>query len=151
MSLLSKFTITPLLYACGALLAVSIGLGVALKLKSSDLAGAKAATETAAAQRDTAITERDAWKLDATAKAAAAKASEASVEGLIAALREQQQETLRIQAAGQNAVRAAQAAAADADRTLKTFASKFQSESRKPVCAQALAAMERSCPALKDY
>lgn len=151
MSIFSKFTVTPLLYACGALLALSIGLGIALKLKSGDVTTAEAATQTALAQRDTAITEREAWKLDATAKTAAAKASEASVTSLIAALREQQQETLRIQDAGHKAVAAARTAAIDADRALKTFTSKFQVESRKPTCARALAAMEQACPALRDY
>ncbi|HZX79871.1 MAG TPA: hypothetical protein VFE72_02820 [Lysobacter sp.] len=52
--LIGKLTVTPLLYACGALLVVCIGLGVALALARADVQTAQAAQKVAEGQRDTA-------------------------------------------------------------------------------------------------
>lgn len=151
MSILSRLTVTPLLYACGALLALSLGLGVALKMAHSDSRAAKADTATAVAQRDSAVTERDAWKADAVAATAANAAWEKTAQDLQAEIQRQQDEARRSEAANQQAIAAARAAYLDADRALDKFTRQFQTESRKPHCAQALSAMEAACPALRDY
>lgn len=144
MSILDKFTVTPLLYACLALLVISGGLGVALKLKSADLAVAQ--------QRVVAvITERDAWKDKAGQYATANRAFDSAFKKLAVELERQQSESNRIAAASRKAVIAAQADAVDADRALKRFAAKFQAESRKPACQRALETMAASCPAMGDY
>ena len=151
MSLLGRFTVTPLLYACGALLALSIGLGVALKLKGADVTAAEAATSVAEASRDKAITEREAWKSRAGELTAANLAYGSVVTGLREELALCQGENARIGQAGQLAIHRAQADARDADRTLAAFTAKFQTESRKPVCAAALSALDAACPALGGY
>lgn len=151
MSVLSKLTVTPLLYACGALLALSIGLGIALKVKAGQVSTAQAVRDTAIARRDTAITEREAWKRRAGELSAANRAYGNAVTGLQSTLTECQGENLRISAEGQRAIVAAQADARDADRTLKAFTAKFQNESRKPTCARALEALGASCPLLEGY
>lgn len=151
MSLLSRLTVTPLLYACGALLVLALGLGVALKMERADTRAAEADTATAVAQRDSAVTERDAWKADAIAATAANAAWEKTALALQAEMQRQQEEARLSEAANQQAIAAARAAYLDADRTLDKFVRQFQTESRKPQCAQALAAMEAACPALRNY
>lgn len=147
----SKLTVTPLLYACGALLALSIGLGIALKLKAATAATAEAARDQAVAERNTARTERDAWKVRVDELTAANLAYADALGGVARELQSCQGENARISTAGQRAVAAAQAEARDADRTLKAFTAKFQSESRKPTCARALEALTAACPTLEGY
>lgn len=147
----SKLTVTPLLYACGALLALSIGLGVALKLKASSVTAAEAARDKAIAERDTARTERDAWKVRVDELTAANLAYGNALGGVARELQSCQGENTRISAAGQRAIAAAQAEARDADRTLKAFTAKFQAESRKPKCTRALEALGAACPTLEGY
>lgn len=151
MSLLGKFGVTPLLYACVALLVLSLGLGVALKVQGAQVDAAQAAQETAEAQRDTAATERDAWK----GKAAGAVAANAAYADVVATLQGElalaQRERARIKAEGRDAVAAAQAAAADADRTLAAFVAQFHAEARRPPCAAALAQLQQACPNMDGY
>ena len=151
MSILSKFTVTPLLYACGALLVLALGLGVALKIERADSRAAEADTATALAQRYAAVTEREAWKATATAATTANAAWQKTSQELQAEIQRQQDETRRSEAANQQAIAAARAAHLDADRALAKFTRQFQTESRKPHCAQALSAMEAACPALRNY
>lgn len=151
MSILSRLTVTPLLYACGALLLVCLGMGAALKLQATKLELANAQLDVLTAGLLTAHTERDAWKQAAQGGAEANRAATASIESLKATLVSQQREIRRISAEGEHAVATAQADAADADRTLKLFTAKFQTESRKPDCARALDAMQAACPALEGY
>lgn len=151
MSILSRFTVTPLLYAIGALLALSIGLGIALKVQASKVTTAQAERDTAVAERQTTTTEREAWKQSAAGLRVANAAYGTAVADLIARLEESQRENRRISEAGQKAIAAAQAEALDADRTLKLFTAKFQTESRKPTCARALEALGNACPNLEGY
>lgn len=151
MSFVSRFTVTPLLYACGALLLLSMALGVALKVEAGKVATANAATTAALAQRDTAATEREAWKTRVDELWAANLAYGNALTGIHNELVRTQNENARIDAETDRAVAAARADAADADRTLKLFTAKFQTESRKPDCGRALAAMAASCPAMEGY
>lgn len=151
MSLLAKFTVKPLLWTCAALLVACIGLSIALVVADSKRDTAEAQRATAIAERDTAVTERESHKQRSGDLLQANAAYTNLVKKLLAELKEAQGENQRISAAGQRAVAAAQAEAADADRTLKAFAAQFQAESRKPNCARALAAVGQACPALEGY
>lgn len=151
MSIVSKFTVTPLLYACGALLLLALGLGVALKLEAGNVATANAQRDTAQQRVVATITERDAWKQSAHDAAQANVAATDAIGSLKATLQSQQQECARIGAANSKALTDARAQARDADRTLQLFTRKFQTESRKPDCARALSALEAACPALQNY
>lgn len=151
MSILSRLTVTPLLYACGALILLALGLGIALKVERADSRAAKAETATAVAQRDAVATERDAWKASADSATTANAAWEKTAQDLQAEIQRQQDEARRSEAANQQAIAAARAAYLDADHALDRFTKQFQTESRKPHCAQALAAMEAACPALRNY
>jgi uncharacterized protein HemX len=151
MGILSRFTVTPLLYAVGALLVIVLGMSVALKLEAGKVDSAQAAETAAVAQRDAANTQRDAWKLKATGAADANTAANSAIASLEGTLTRQQQACSANQQANALAISQARADAADADRTLKLFTRKFQTESRKPNCAQALSALEAACPALQDY
>lgn len=151
MSLLARLTVTPLLYSCGALLLIVLGLGVALKLKSGEVSVAEAATATAEADRDAARTERDSWKQHAIDLKAANRGYANVVGVLKQELALAQTEASRVEQAGQKAVEAAQADARDAERALTRMAAQFQTQSRKPACAQALAQMEAACPAFRGY
>lgn len=148
---IERLTVTPLLYACGVLLLVCLGLGVALKLEAADVATAEADKRTAEADRNTAQTEREAWKRRAGELGTANLAYGVALSDLRAELALCQGENARLGEAGEKAVAAAQADARDADRTLAAFTAKFQTESRKPQCAAALHALDAACPALEGY
>src|SRR5690606_5579434 len=70
--LLAKFTVKPLLWACGLLLAAAAVLGGLLYTARADVATAEARAGVAAATAGQRATERDAWKQAAQASAAAA-------------------------------------------------------------------------------
>lgn len=151
MNIISKLTVTPLLYACGALLLVCLGLGVSLKLEAGKVRTAQAQRDTAQQRVVAVIAERDAWKHTAQSAAEANTAATDAIGSLRTTLAAQQQACGTVIAENQKALNAARNDAADADRTLKTFTRKFQTESRKPDCTRALSALEAACPALRDY
>ena len=151
MSIVSKLTVTPLLYACGALLTLALGQAVTLKLEAGKLDTANAQLQTAQQSVVTVIAQRDAWKLQAQGAVDANHAAGDAIASLKEALKAQQAQCTANQQANAKAVAAARAAAVAADQSLHLFTSKFQNESRKPNCAQALSAMEAACPALQDY
>ena len=137
--------------AAVALLLAVIGLAIALQF-------AHAARDVAIAERDSAQqavkaaeTERDSYKLRAgeLGLANGAWVEAFAVQGK--APNAAQGEVVRLQQEGRAAIAAAQAAAADADRTLKAFVARFATSSREPDCGRALIAMEAACPALSDY
>lgn len=137
--------------AAGVLLLTSLGLGIALALARADRDRADAFRDTAVEGMRRAETERDAYKIRAGELDVANGAwSEAfRVQGR--ELERAQKDVVRLQREGQAAIAAAQAAAADADRTLKQFVDRFARESREPDCASALLHMEAKCSALSDY
>lgn len=149
--ILAKLTVTPLLYACGALLAVVLGMSIKLALLSSAVDTAEAKQQTAEASLDRVSTERDAWSNAAEGAANANKQADAAIESLRLTLEQQQKQYAATQAANDMAIAAARGAAADADAALKRFTAQFQTESRKPVCGAALAALDAACPALQGY
>lgn len=148
---LAKLTVTPLLYACGVLLAVVLGMGVKIALLGSAVDTAQAKQQTAEEALDRVSTERDAWSNAAEGAANANKQADAAIESLRLTLEQQQQQCAATQSANDKAIAAARSAAADADAALKHFTAQFQSESRKPVCGAALAALDAACPALQGY
>lgn len=148
---ISKMTVAPLLYLCGALLLLVIGLGVKVAMLGSDLDAAVANQGKAEAERDAVITEREAWKGRADELQAANGAYGTALNTMHQQLQMCQGEAARIESEGLKAVAAARAEAADADAALKRFTAQFQAESRKPVCAAALAALDAACPALQGY
>lgn len=151
MKFLDKLTIKPLLCACGVLLLAVIGLTARLHFVAADRDVAEAQRGAAEAQRDAANTQRDAWKQRAQDAQLANQAAGTAIDGLHSALEEQQHQCAANQAANAKAVARANAAAADADAALRKFTAQFQTESRKPDCGRALAALEQSCPLMKDY
>ena len=151
MSILDKFTVTPLLYACGALLVIALGLSVALKVQGSKVAAAQADQHTAEAKRDTAITERDAWKARVDELAAANGAYGTALKVLRAELDKCQADKATVANQGKQAAAAARRAAADADAALQSFTAQFQQASHGGKCAVALAAMQQACPSLEGY
>lgn len=149
--ILSKLTVTPLLYAIGVLLAALIATGFYASVKSAQAATAAATADTRKAERDTAITSREAWKKAAGDYAAAVAAHQNVTAALRAELERVQGETKRRDAAAREAIAAAHAEAQDADRTLARMAAQFQAQSRQPDCARALADVATACPAMRDY
>ena len=63
----------------------------------------------------------------------------------------QQRDHATLDAQREAAIAAARADFEDVDRAYKRFTAQFQTESRKPDCAAALAAVGRACPALEGY
>lgn len=151
MSILAKLTVTPLLWACGLLLAALVAAGAYAAVLDVRLGAAQASVTAAKAERDTARTERDAWKLAADAAASANNAYGSAVTVLQAELKRAQGESRRMDEAGQQAIAAARADAADAERALAAMAAQIQTQSRVPACALALSRLEAACPAFSGY
>jgi len=114
-----------------------------------DVAAADA--DTATAMRDAALTEKQAWKNKAGELEVANLATQKTIGYLQTELQRSQGERRRLEAAGQHAVAAAQAEAADADRTLKTFIARYAQQLSNPDCAGALAVLQQACPAMSGY
>ena len=151
MSILAKLTVTPLLYACGILLAALLATGAYAAVLSARLDTAQADVRAADGATTTARTERDAWKTKAAELGSANTAYGTAVRQLMEELERAQQESKRIDAAGQQAVANAQAAQADAERTLTRMAAQLQAQAREPDCARALNELVRACPAMEGY
>lgn len=148
MNLLAGLTVKPLAIAlaiaCAALLASNLAWwGFAGGLRA-DVAQAKGA-------RDTAVTERDAWKTRAGELTAANAAYDTEFAKLAGELKSAQAEHARIQRQHGAALAAAREAEADADRTLRTFMDRYAAQLRAPDCAGALTTVQRLCPALEGY
>lgn len=151
MSLLSGLTTTPLLWACGLLLAACAWLG----WNNHSLAAER---DVAAAQRDTAVqrvgtveTERDAWKTRADELQAARAGDRRAIDMLRGLLAQAQGESARLEREGEQAVAAAQARAAEADRTLDAWMDRYAAQVRQGDCQTALAAVQQACPAMEGY
>lgn len=151
MSLLSKFTVKPLLYAVGVLLVIVAGLSVALYAQAARVETAQAATATAVAQQSQTATERDAWKNRSQEVAAANDGWREAVGVLQAELTAAQAALRTLDKQSQQAIASARAEAADADRVLKTFMGKYQAQARAADCARALQTVEAACPAFTGY
>lgn len=142
--LLAKLTVTPLLWACGLLLAAVGVLGVQLQLKAGAL-------DVATADVARVATERDAWKSAASRSLAANQTLQGAFDRVHELLKQEQGERKRLDAEGRAAVARAQQAAADADRTLATWMARYADQVRVGDCAAALNAMQQACPAFEGY
>ena len=151
MSFLAKVTVTPLLYACGALLVALLAAGVYAAVLNSRLDTAHAEKGAAESSRDAAITAREAWKQRAAEGVDAIAAHKAVTAAMRAEIERAQGEAKRRDAAARKSVAAAQAEAQDADRTLARMAAQFQAQARQPDCTRALAAVAIACPNMKGY
>lgn len=151
MSLLQKLTVKPLLWTVAAQALLLAGAGVLLMLQHSATSVARAERGEAQAERDARTTERDAWKARAEELAGATTSWQGLVDVLAVELKLAQREQRRLDSEGRAAIAAAQRDAVDAERTLKQFMDRHATESRKPDCARALAAVEATCPALEGY
>jgi hypothetical protein len=110
------------------------------------------ATRDAADARAEAVgTEKTAWKNKAGELEIANLAAQKTVDQLKIELATAQGEKHRLQQQGQQAIAAAQRAAADADRTLQQFVDRYAQQLRNPDCAGAMAVVQQSCPALEGY
>jgi hypothetical protein len=151
LSVLGKLTVKPLLWAIGVLLLLAVGQFVLLQLAQGDVRVAEANLETARSDLNARTTERDAFALRVDELK---RANDAWVENIVTLqgeLKRAQRDARLLDQEARQAVAAARAEAADADRTLKQFVGQFAAESRRPHCAQALAAMEAACPAMSGY
>lgn len=143
----------PLLIGAGvAVLALVALLGVQtlrLKWAQAEVATVTAARITAESQRDAALNEREAWKGKASTLEQAGLSWQNVAGERLALLAECQAEHSRIYDANEKAVAEAQAAAADAERTLSLFVSRYAERNRAPSCAAARAELDRACAAVE--
>jgi hypothetical protein len=146
--ILSKLSVTPLLYAVGVLLVACAGLGGALAVQHQVHGGQLA---TVAAERNDARTSAAAWRTRAGELTAANAAHRHANDTLQRLLTEARGENVRLQDEGRAAIAAAQAAAADANRTLDTWLARYADQVRTGDCASALNAVQQACPAFNGY
>jgi hypothetical protein len=142
-------TMKVLQYIAGGLLLACIGLGVRGCALDSARDVAVANQGKAEAARDTAITERDAWKSKAGDALAANEAFDAIFEKQRLAAAEQQRLAEASAAKAAAAVAAAQRDEAKAERSLAEFRRLFGT--RPTDCDAALQALDRVCPMLGGY
>ncbi|WP_447940103.1 hypothetical protein [Pseudoxanthomonas mexicana] len=137
-------------------LAIALATAIGLLLVSNGAWLVRASTleasrDVATADLGTRTTERDAWKLRAGELKAANRAYDAEFKRLVAEHAAAQAEMVRLKAAHATALAEAQAAEADADRTLRAFMDRYAAQLRSPDCVGAMAAVARFCPALEGY
>lgn len=148
MKLPAVVTVKPLLWVIGVLALGLIALSVSLVVVRANARAAAAtyegATAACAAQKDGATT-----RVSELVAANAGYGRTVAVLQTELLLAQKQAATLKQQSA--NAVAAAQAREADADKTLKQFLNRYAGQARETRCALALAEMEASCPAFSGY
>ncbi len=148
MSVLDKLTVKPLLYALGACVLVIAALVAVQWVQSARHAAAIAQAEKAA----------EGWQAQATGsntRVQELQAANAGYGDTVALLQKElqaaQEQAVVIGQQQSAAVSAAEAATADAERTLKTFMNRYAVQSRKADCALALQQVEAVCPAFSGY
>lgn len=147
---LASLTVTPLLYAIGALLLLSALLGVRGCAVAAARDTAVAQKEKAEAELATAITEREAWK----AKTADVLSARDAYAAMLATIKQEQARAEAAAAAAAKAAAAAVAAAqrdeATAERRLADFQRRYVA--RPKSCDDALKILDTVCPAIgRDY
>lgn len=155
MSLRSTAVGKPALYAIGvlalSLLLSNLGWWAHASALTLQRDVADASRDAADARVEAAGTEKQAWKNKAGELEIANLASQKTIDQLKIELAAAQGEKRRLQQDGQRAIAAAQAAATDADRTLKDFIDRYAKQLRNPDCAGALSVVQQACPALEGY
>lgn len=147
-ALIAGLTVKPLLYAVGALLAAIVVMSAAWYISArsaaADLSVAQAAADSANALLRTERTR--------TSELASANEGWQKTTGVLQAeLKAAQDQVADIRQKSDAAVAAAQARAADANKTLKTFMDRYAVQVREPHCASALQQLEAACPAFSGY
>lgn len=145
---LSKLSVKPLLWAVGLLLVACAGLGGTLAVQQRWYGGQLA---TVAADRDEARVSAAAWRTRAGELDMANAAHQHANATLQRLLTEARGENTRLQDEGRAAIAAAQAAAAEANRTLDTWMDRYADQVRVGDCASALNAVQQACPAFNGY
>lgn len=148
MKLFAGTTIKGLAIALAIASLALVATNVAWWAHSSTL---EAGRDTAKADLSTRTTERNAWKQRAGELKAANTAYDAEFARLAQELKAAQAERSRLEKAGAEALAAAEAAEADATRTLHAFMDRYATQMRAPDCASAMASVQRFCPALEGY
>lgn len=148
---LARFGATPLLWACGLLLAAAVVQTGRIHLLKADVSVANAASASAVAWANELQTSRDAWKGAAERMQAATTKWESAFATVHRLLQDAQRENARIDAANRAAVSAAQAREAEANRTLDAWMQRYAAQVRQDNCAAALSAVQAACPALEGY
>lgn len=146
---MSWLTATVMQYIAGALLVLCVALGARGCGLSHKLEVAATAAAAAAAQRDAAVTERDAWKSKAGDALAANRAYDVAFAQLQEAAAEQQRLADAAAAKAASAVAAAQRDEAKAERSLAEYRRLFGAKPKD--CEAALRALDRVCPLLEGY
>ncbi len=148
MGLLGAVSVKPLLITLAVVGAALVASNAGWYARASQLS----AQRDAAGARVTAVeTERDAWKGKAAELKSANAAAQDGINSLTGELARVQGEQRRVQREGEQAVAAAKADAAEADRTLKNFIARYAQQIRNPDCAGAMAVVQQACPALEGY
>ena len=131
-------------YIVGALLVLSIGLGLQVWVQYGRLDAAKKDVQTAQAQRDTAITERDAWKGKADGAVAANQAYGVVLDEIRA---QQAADQHAAAAAAQQAAKQVASAQAEKRRSDADLAEFRRLFGKRPAdCEAALQSLDRVCP-----
>ena len=148
MSLVDKFAVKPLLYVVGALLlviAAMAGIWAVTAARSS------AALSVSEANASSASAAWEAARTRVGELTAANRGWEKTAGLLQTELKVAQDQLVQLKAQNAEAVAAAEAKAADADRTLSRFMDQAAAQAREPTCAQALQHVEAVCPAFEGY
>lgn len=148
MSLIDKLAIKPLLYAIGALLLMTAILAVGWYVHAAKLqADLDVQTVSASSANAAYMTSRT----RVAELTAANKGWQATTSTLRDEIKRAQDQLVEVRQQGAEAVAAAEARAADADRTLKTFMDRYAVQVKETACAQALQNVEAVCPAFRGY
>ena len=148
MSLLDKLAVKPLLYSVGALLLVVAILAIGWYVHATRL---QADLDVQTMSASSASAAYMAGRTRVAELAAANEGWRETTTALQGELKRAQDQLVEVRRQGAAAVAAAEAKAADADRTLKTFMDRYAVQVKETACAQALQNVEAVCPAFRGY
>lgn len=148
MSLLAKLTVKPLLYAVAAL---ALTVVVMAGIWWVQAGRASAALDVANAVAESCASSDRANRTRVRELEGANAGWEETTGVLRTELKAAQDQLVKVRAQGAAAVAAAEARAADADRTLASFMDRYAAQVKNTHCAQALQHVEAVCPAFSGY
>ena len=148
MSLLDKLAVKPLLYAVAALLVVILAMSGIWYVTAARSAANLSVAEANASSAEAAWKGERTRVSELTAANAGWQDTAATLQG---ELKLAQDQLVTVRQQGAAAVAAAEAKAADADRTLRTFLDRYAVQVKETACAQALQNVEAVCPAFRGY
>ncbi|KAF1697987.1 hypothetical protein CSC62_07530 [Pseudoxanthomonas jiangsuensis] len=147
-SLLAGVTVKPLLYAVGVLLLVIATMAAVWWVQATTSSAALDVSKAAASACNAADTANRARVRELEA---ANQGWELTTATLQTELKAAQDQLVTVRQQGRAAVAAAEARAADADRTLSTFMARYAAQVKQAHCVQALQHVEAVCPAFSGY